>query len=57
MLKQLKRRNNNARAFGVVLNHLVFIHLERISPDLDLGLTARGIPCILGNRLADFFVP
>ena len=56
-LKQLKRRGNNVRAFGVILDNLVFMHLEGIITDLDLGLTARGLPCVLGNHLVAFFAP
>ncbi len=52
-LKQLKHQGNDAHAFGVVLKDLVFIHLYCVILDLDLGLTARGLPCVLGNRLAN----
>ncbi len=54
-LKQLKRRSNDTHAFGIILGDLVFIHLEGVIPDLDLGLTTRGLPCVLDNCLAAFF--
>ncbi len=55
MLKQLKQRDNNVHAFGVILGDLVFIHFESIISDFDIGLNTRGLPCILGVHLAAFF--
>ncbi len=52
-LKQVKSCHNDTRTFGIVLGNFVLVRLERIIPDLDLGLI--GLPCVLGCRVVGFF--
>ncbi len=54
-LKQLERQGNDAREFGIALCELVLVHLVGVILDLDLGLTACGLPCILGNQVVAIF--